>query len=70
MQYRVLRQLELSDGRHEAGELVDGDSVRNLDALVSQRWLKPIGDRDRIEALEVRVADLEATVTGKGKSKH
>lgn len=46
---------------HQPGEVIDAD-FRNLDALIRQRFLAPIGDRDHITALESRLAGLEAQV--------
>ena len=68
MEYRVLRAIPGLP--HATGELVDGDRFRNLDALVGQRFLKPLGDGERIAALEARVTDLEAVLKGGSKVKH
>ena len=68
--YQVLRPVDLDGtGLLAPGTIVEGDHLRNLPALVDQRYLRSLGDQDRLEAIENRLTRLEAA-SGKGQSKH
>ena len=62
MQYIVRKPLDLGTSKHVPGEVIEDVGLRNVAALIGQRYLQPIGDRERIDKLEKRVDDLEALI--------
>ena len=69
MQFEVLKPLSTDLGVHKPGDVIAAE-FHNTAALVSQRYIRPIGDKQRIDALEARIASLESQLRqlhGRGK---
>ena len=58
MNYEVLKPLTTNDGEHKPGQVIEADHFHNVRALVEQRYLRPIGDSDKIASLQAQVDQL------------
>lgn len=74
MSYEVLKPLSTNDGEHKPGDVIEADHFHNVRALVEQRYLRPIGDEQKLARLQAQVDQLRDRVNalesrGKGGGK-